>query len=131
MPEINKTISFNVGIEQIVAFTDPNPAALPDAGQYVPGEGSYKQQLSDVLFPPSVEQALIESFGRPIENRELLTPPGYHAAQQQTAVEVEQAAQKQADRPEGGKLQALSELLKQGDDLNNLLNTYRHLLHQA
>ena len=131
MPEINRSISFDAGIEQIVDHSDPNPAQLPETGQYVPGEGFYQQQLNEVLFPPSVEQSLVESFRPALSQRQLLTPNGYHAAHSECQQELQQQIEKLGERPDAGKLQAVADLLTDGEQLTNLLNTYRHLLHQA
>ena len=131
MPEINRSISFDTGIEQIVDFTDPNPAQLPDSGQYVPGEGSYQQQINEVLFPPSVEHSLLESFRPSVQQRQLLTPSGYNAAHTDCRNDLQHAIEKFGDRPEGEKLRNVADLLANSAELTNLLNTYRHLLHQA
>ena len=131
MPEIRPNISFDAGIEQIVSFSEPQASNQQDTGQIVPAESHYKQQLNEVLFPPSVEQSLVESFRPEVANRQLLTSTGYHGAHETCMDELCQAIEKYGDRPEGAKLQKMADLLDAGADLYNLLNTYRHLLHQA
>ena len=131
MAEINRTISFDTGIEQILAYADTSPAKLPDGGQYVPGEGFYQQQLNDVLLPPSVEQSLLESFRPQIKDRSVLTPTGYQAAHNQCQQDVQEAIEKLGDQPDAQKLKSLVPLLQTGTGLTRLLNTYRHLLHRA
>ena len=131
MPEINRLISFDAGIEQIVADADPNPAQLPETGQYVPGEGIYRQQLNEVLFPPSVEQSLVDSLRPELGHRSLLTPTGYHTAHAECKNDLQNAIESHQGRPDAEKLQKVADLLAGGEELTNLLNTYRHLLHQA
>ena len=131
MPEINRSISFDAGIEQVLNYVEAHPAQLPEADFYDRGEGIYRQQLDEVLFPPSVEQSLVESFRPSVSHRRLLTPTGYHAAHAECKQELSAALEKLGDRPDGAKLKAMADLLADGEQLTNLLYTYRHLLHKA
>lgn len=131
MPEINRNLSFDAGIEQIIAFVDQAPTQLPEGGQFVPGEGVCHQYLDEVLFPPSVEQSLVESFRPRVTERQLLTAPGYHHAHQGCMSDLQDLLKEFAGRPEEEKLQAMVQLLQDVEGLRHLFNTYRNLLHQA
>ncbi|MBI1247966.1 hypothetical protein GC197_09020 [bacterium] len=131
MPEINRKLTFDAGIEQITAYIDQTPSQLPEGGQFVPGEAAGKQYLDEVLFPPSVEQTLIESFRPKVTERQLLTAPGYHHAHDQCMEDLGESLKEFAGRPGEEKLQAMAQVLQDVEGLRNLFNTYRNLLHQA
>lgn len=132
MPEVTSTIRFDAGIEQISLGGDAAPDALPQTvSGFVPGSTHSSTQLTQVLFPPSIEQSLLESFRPELDNRTILDPVNYQSALQSCQQELSQLAQDHAGRPEGDKLQRAADELQQENELFRLLAMNRHLLQQA
>lgn len=131
MSEIRPAISFDAGIEQILSHKDNVAPTLPDSPNVASGAGRYEKQLDDVLFPPSLEQSLADSFRPEISNLDLLTPVGYEAALCECEQLIdEQLADANTDQNRES-LGNLKKLLTEEQELRSLLRTYRHLLHQA
>ena len=131
MPEIGPKINFDAGIEQIVSRTETQSASLPEVGQYVPSEGLYEQQLLEVLFPPSIEQSLVESFRPLVRDLSILTPPGNQAALEESLIELKDMMKKHEGSPIAERIESALEVLGEESEMRALLATYRHLLHQA
>lgn len=131
MPSIERALSFDAGIEQILIQNDPRPATLPDSVRSVPGEGQITRLLDQVLRPASVEETLVESLRPEISHRELLSPPGYEAAREATAVALQQVLPQLPDSRDRTAIENALQLLSDDKSLRDLLNTYRNLLHRA
>ena len=131
MAEIPRNLVFDQGIERVLPRVETTAPRLPEAAEVDPGVGRAERQLDDVLFPPSLEQSLVEALRPEISQREILTPVGYEAALAETAQQLEQAARENADTTQRERLQQASDLLQDEMELRELLRTYRHLLHQA
>ena len=130
MPEISRKISLDAGIEQILTQQGPAAPKLPDA-ELLPGSVGYQQQLSSVLFPPSVEQALVDSFRPEVHNRAMLTPVGFSDALKATMSDLREAANQEISATDKHKLQDAMNLLEEDRGLRDLLGTYRQILHRA
>ena len=130
MSEISRKISLDAGIEQILTQQGPAAPKLPDA-ELLPGSVGYQQQLSTVLFPPSVEQALVDSFRPEINNRAMLTPVGFSDALKTTMTELDEAANRTISSNDKEKLREAMNLLDEDRGLRDLLGTYRQILHRA
>ena len=131
MARITRNLSLDAGIEQILTRSDPFPSALPDTGRMMPGIDRVGQRLDEVLFPPSVEEELLESFRPEVDQREILTPNGYRAALEESQAELREAVARAKGTPAGDSLQRAVALLDEERELRDLLSTYRHLLHKA
>lgn len=130
MPQVTRSLSFDAGIEQIL-IREGTPMALPDSGQVIPGMTQVEQRLDGVLFPPSLEQTLLESFRPEIDHDDMLTPVGYQVALDASREELRQAAENAALPAEKEALRHASEVLDDQKKLGDLLLTYRHLLHKG
>ena len=128
MAEIQLRPTFDAGIERILTHSDSRNVALPDAGNIASRTGRVEQELENVLFPPSLEQTLADSFRPEIRSLDLLTPVGYEAALSECIEFVEGCVK--SDQSEDS-LKPLQDLLGEEQELRLLLRTYRHLLHQA
>ena len=131
MPEISRHLSFDAGIERILSRSDPIAPSLPESNQVLPGETHYEEHLTDLLLPPSVEQALAESFRPDVEHREILTPVGYETALDETETTMRTSIDRSISRSDQEKLESAVQLLEEEKNLRELLRTYRHLLHQG
>lgn len=131
MPEIRRTLNFDAGIEQILSHTSQATPSLPSSSNVAAGAGRYEKQLDEVLFPPSLEQSIADSFRPEINHMDLLTPVGYESA----LCECEELASEQleasANPQQAGCLGKLKDLLGEEQELRTLLRTYRHLLHKG
>ena len=131
MSEIRRTISFDAGIEQILSHAEQSTPTLPESTNVATGAGRYTQQLDGVLFPPSLEQSIVDSFRPEITNLDLLTPVGYESALCECEELLHQQLQESTNSKTKEALQQLKELLGEEQELRTLLRTYRHLLHKA
>jgi Type III secretion system YscX (type_III_YscX) len=126
VPRVSQTIRFDAGIEQITQRGDAAPEALPDrAGALIPGAARYSQQITELLFPPSIEQSLLESFRPELENRAILNPVEYQAALQTCRDELERLVNDRAGGPAAEKLQRAVDELQSDFELFRLLTTKR------
>jgi hypothetical protein len=131
MPRINSPIRFDAGIEQILIQSDPRPSTLPDGSRPVPGEGQITRLLDEVLSPPSVEQALVESLRPEIGNREMLSPSGYQAARDFCVADLQRSLSSATTQEERGAIERAIHLLSDDNSLRELLDRYRSVLHRA
>jgi hypothetical protein len=131
MPEIHRNLSFDAGIERVVSTSDWQPLGLPDAARSLTAEAPVDQRLAEVLYPPSIEQGLVDSCRPDVQNPDILTPAGYQAALEDTRNRLRDALKRATSQEDKQKLQAAVDLLQEDASLRDLLNTYRHLLHRA
>lgn len=131
MSQINRLIAFDAGIEQILTQNDPLPVSLPDASRAAPADGPVSRQLDEVLTPPSVEQALIASLRPDITQRDILSPVGYEAARQGAAAALNAAGRSTTDPAQREVIGRALDLLDNDRGLQDLLSTYRNILHRA
>ena len=131
MPEVTSHLSFDAGIELISMQSGLALASLPDSAPMVPTVSHYTQQLTKLLFPPSIEQTLLESLAPDIENRLILNPVTYHATLEQCQGQLQALADEHAGTPQGEKLQRAADELQAESEMCQLLTMSRHLLHQA
>jgi hypothetical protein len=90
-----------------------------------------RAQLAELLSPPTVEESVLESFRPPLKHRQLLTPAGLFQAAKTCREELQAAVEKEPRAAEAEKIQNLLTLLKQKQDLAELLIQLRQLLQQA
>lgn len=107
------------------------PLGLPETTRAMPGEAPVDHRLAEVLYPPSVEQMLVDSCRPEVRNLEVLTPGGYQAALEDARSLLQDALGRAVDGGEKEKLQSALAILHEEAGLHNLLSTYRHLLHRA
>lgn len=131
MPEINRNLSFDAGIERVLSTNDWQPMGLPDAARGLTAEAPVDQRLAEVLYPPSVEQGLVDSCRPDVQNPNVLTPGGYQSALEDTRARLQEALKRATSPEDKSKLQSAIALLQEDAGLRDLLNTYRHLLHRA
>lgn len=131
MVQVNRSLNFDIGIEQIVIQNDARPASLPETSRALPGDGQITHLLDEVLNPPSVEQSLMESFRPDITQREILSPSGYEMARDQAGPALKDALSKLPDSNDRQAVESALQLLSDDKSLRDLLNTYRNLLHRA
>lgn len=131
IPEAGGALAFNTGIVQVTTQSDLAPASLPDAAGLVPGETGYTEQLTKLLFPPSVEQSLLDSLRPEIDNRQMLNPVVYQATLENSFQEISQLGEEHAGTPKGDKLKRAADELQSELEMTNILSMCRHLLHQA
>jgi hypothetical protein len=131
MPEINRNLSFDAGIERVLSTNDWQPMGLPDAARGLTAEAPVDQRLAEVLYPPSVEQGLVDSCRPDVQNPDVLTPGGYQRALEDTRAKLQEALKRATSPEDMSKLQSAIALLQEDAGLRDLLNTYRHLLHRA
>ncbi len=131
MVQVNRSLSFDTGIEQIVVQNDPRPASLPESGRALPGDGQIARLLDQVLSPSTIDQLLIESFRPEITERDLLSPPGYEAARDNAGPALRDALATLPDSQDREAVEEALKLLADDKSLRDLLNTYRNLLHRA
>jgi hypothetical protein len=131
MTQINRSLNFDTGIEQIVVQHGAQPANLPAESRILPGDAQITHQLDEVLSPPSIEQSLVESLRPEISHREMLSPPGYEAARDAAGPALEAALSQIPDSNDRKVVERALQLLKDDRSLRDLLNTYRNLLHRA
>lgn len=131
MPEINRNLSFDAGIERVLSTNDWQPMGLPDAARGLTAEAPVDQRLAEVLYPPSVEQGLLDSCRPDVHNPDVLTPGGYQTALENTRSRLQDALKRATTAEDKAKLQGALALLQEDAGLRDLLNTYRHLLHRA
>jgi hypothetical protein len=109
----------------------PAAQVLPDVSGYVPADAHVRAQLAELLSPPTVEESVLESFRPPLKHRQLLTPAGLFQAAKTCREELQAAVEKEPRAAEAEKIQNLLTLLKQKQDLAELLIQLRQLLQQA
>lgn len=131
MPEVNRHLSFDAGIERVMNPADWQPMGLPETHSPLPGEAPVDQRLNEVLYPPSVEQTLIDSCRPDVQNLDVLTPGGYQSALDDARSLLKEALTRNGSTEEKEKLEGALALLQEEAELHDLLNTYRHLLHRA
>lgn len=131
MNEITRSLSFDSGIERVIAHDELRPAGLPASQRALPGEAVVAQRLNEVLYPPSIEQALAEALRPDVQDREVLTPGGYRQALDDSAAQLRAAAGAAADPADRAALEAGLAILREDAGLRDLLATYRNLLHRA
>ncbi len=125
---IHGPLPLDVGIERILSDEAPDTVRLPESSPVVPGEACYEERLVKVLFPPSLEEQLVQSLRPEINNAELLTPARYHAMPEQTESELLEAAEHLSPGDQQ-PLRSAARLMDKQKELRDLLNMYRHLLH--
>lgn len=131
MARINSPIRFDAGIEEILIQSDSRPSTLPEGIRPVPGEGQITRLLDEVLSPPSVEQALVESLRPEIANREMLSPSGYQAAREFCVADLQRSLSMATTQEERGAIERAIQLLSDDNSLRDLLDRYRSVLHRA
>ena len=129
MPEISRALSFDVGIERVITGDVPQQAQLPAFGQILPGETSYQPKLTDVLYPKSLEQQMLDELRPNLSNRDLLAPTTYSEMVDVSRDELKSAAKEGNVKKED--LDKALAVLAEDQALRELLSTYRHLLHRA
>jgi len=132
VPQIASQLQFDRGIDQISIRDYGGAERLPErTSSLVPGEDRYTQQLTELLFPPSVEQSLLESFRPDVNNRQLFSPVDNHVALQNCHDDLRTHAEQHAGRPAAEILKRAADELHVELELRQLLTACRHLLHQA
>ncbi len=131
MAGINRPLSFDAGIERVVSTSDWQALGLPDAARSLTAEAPVDQRLAEVLYPPSIEQALVDSCRPDVDDPNILTPGGYQSALEDTRSRLREAIKRATTQEDKNKLQSAVDLLQEDAALRDLLNTYRHLLHRA
>ena len=131
MAEISDRLSFDTGIDGILQSTGPVVAKLPETASLNLGEVRYTQQLTKLLFPPSIEQALLESLRPSIEHQEILEPTTNRATLDVSLGQLRKSADERAGTPEGDVLQRAVTELEAETEMCELLSMCRHMLHSA
>lgn len=132
MPEIPRDIRFDRGIDLIVDHDVSTPVSLPEKTGFMPGDTQIREELPEILLPPTVEQSVLDSVRPEVKDRNLLTPVGFRDAHDVTQVDLKE---RQLKFPRGTKehekLDKLLDFLDEKQDLNELLNRLRTLLQRA
>lgn len=131
MDQVNAIFSFDVGLEQVSTYSEPEQINLPDATELVPGESSFARELVALLYPPSIEQALLDSLRPELDDRRILNPVEFHAALERCHTMIEERIIQDPTNPHCEVLRDALDELGQELELRGMLMTYRHLLHQA
>ena len=131
MAEINNALRFDTGLAGILQQTGPEEAQLPNNSKALPGETSYEHRLNDVLYPPSMEQSLLESLRPDVNERDVLSPHKYETLVDLTQQGLSEAGLSLDSAEAQDQIRDTAQLLEEEKDLRGLLNTYRHFLHRA
>jgi hypothetical protein len=129
MPEIQRALSFDVGIERLT-YTETQAPTLPGQ-KALPADAPVVQQLTELLYPRSFEQTLLDELRPDVEHRGLLTPGEYHDMADVALAELRAALEQATAADAREALQSAIALLEEDKSLRQLFNTYRHLLHRA
>lgn len=129
MPEIQRALSFDVGIERLTYTEAQAPAARGE--RTLPADAPVVQQLAELLYPRSFEQTLLGELRPDVEHRGLLTPSEYHDMADVALAELRTVLEQATAQEARESLEAAIALLEEDKSLRQLFNTYRHLLHRG
>lgn len=103
---------------------------LPSAFSIRPDTAHHELHFLESFTSPSLEQRLVKSLCPAIGNPELLTPGCYQSMLERAQGELKETA-RGLPLENQKSLQITSDLMDKQKELQDLLNTYRHVLHQA
>ena len=129
--EIQRKLSLDVGIERVLSSPQPEQPSLPDMGQVLPGDDGYQLELERVLYPDSLEQALLRSLKPEVKHRDLLSATRFQAAVEQAQEGLRKTLAQIDSREDRKKIRRAIDVLEEMKGLRDLLNAYRHVLHRA
>ena len=131
MAKISRNMSFETGIEEIRNRSQQSTPSLPDVQAPLPGVAGYQPQLKEVLFPPSIEQQMVEGLRPTITDRSILSPSGFADTLKSARRELQQERDAAAAGTRRDKLDKAIDQLDANEQMRQLLGTYRHVLQRA
>lgn len=130
--QIAKTFSLDTGIEQILKSGESETAKLPvDRSAILPSDDHLKIQLNRLFNAPSLDDQILSLLKPALLNKNILIPARYQALLKSIQRKIKKAAEKNKSGKGERALAEAAELLEEEQELLELLNTYRNILHKA
>jgi len=121
----------NVGLTGIELSPGLETLGLPDHAELAPSEETLEGKLLGLLQAPHYEHRILQALRPQVENQLMFTPARFQSLAGETMLDLEKTARNLADEGPRQVLMDAAQILREDQELRNLLNTYRHALHKA
>ena len=129
MPMKLDGFNFDRGIDRILHGNSLG-LPLPASGQLLPTEAVTRPELERLLSLTNLQDFLAGALRPEIENKTLLTPPGFHLALRNCLAGLHKQAAGLGDK-KGKALIKAAAILDEEANLRDLLQMYRSALYQG
>ena len=124
-------IQFNRGIDYVSRHQPEEEGRLPSDAPVVPGDSPISHRLDEVLYKPSVEEALFDQLRPQVSDRNLLAPGRYGRLSEESELQLREHIEANPQDPDNPKFDRLARLLEDERSLRDLLDQYRNVLHKG
>ncbi|MCG8649581.1 MAG: hypothetical protein MI861_07100 [Pirellulales bacterium] len=131
MEQVDSIFSADVGLEQISTYSDPGSINLPDAAQFTPGQAGFARELVALLYPPSIEQSLLDSLRPELDDPRVLNPIEFHAALDASLDQLDRRITQDPAGADSAALRDALDELQEERELREQLQVHRQLLIKA
>jgi len=128
---IGNGIQFNHGIDYVSRLAEQDERVLPDSAAVVPGDAPVSRLLDQVLYQPSVDEAIFDFLRPDVSDRNILAPGRYGRLSEETEIQLREHIESSPNDPDNPKFDRLAHLLEDERGLRDLLDQYRHVLHKG
>lgn len=128
---ISHSLSPNIGLETILTTQELEAPQLPQLTRLPPSEEAMEAQLPLLLGSPTIDARILAALRPFLRNRDILSPNSWSALSDEASGNLAEAAAALPDGPEKQALLDASKLMREEQNLRDLLALYRHMLHKA